>query len=68
MDPTSDNPPLLSDLLWSDPNGDITGWGVNDRGVGFSFGPDVVRSFLAQHDADLICRAHQVHSKEPNHR
>jgi serine/threonine-protein phosphatase PP1 catalytic subunit len=51
---------LLCDLLWSDPDNDITGWGENDRGVSFTFGPDVVQKFLAKHDFDLICRAHQA--------
>ena len=36
------------------------GWGENDRGVSFTFGPDVVSKFLHRHDMDLICRAHQV--------
>jgi len=51
---------LLCDLLWSDPNKDIQGWEVNDRGVSFVFGPDVVSAFLKRQDLDLICRAHQV--------
>ncbi|CAN0192075.1 unnamed protein product, partial [Ectocarpus sp. 13 AM-2016] len=51
---------LLCDLLWSDPDRDIIGWGENDRGVSFTFGEDIVRDFLASHDLDLICRAHQV--------
>lgn len=51
---------LLCDLLWSDPDKDILGWGENDRGVSFTFGPDVVHSFLKRHDLDLVCRAHQV--------
>jgi len=51
---------LLCDLLWSDPEPKITGWGENDRGVSYTFGPDVVTKFLARHDLDLICRAHQV--------
>ena len=53
---------LLCDLLWSDPDKDITGWSENDRGVSFTFGPDVVSRFLQKHDMDLICRAHQVGS------
>jgi len=53
-------PGLLCDLLWSDPDKDITGWSENDRGVSFTFGPDVVSRFLQKHDMDLICRAHQV--------
>ncbi|KAI0251215.1 serine/threonine protein phosphatase PP1 [Lactifluus subvellereus] len=51
---------LLCDLLWSDPDENITGWSENDRGVSFTFGPDVVSRFLQKHDMDLICRAHQV--------
>lgn len=51
---------LLCDLLWSDPDKDVQGWGENDRGVSFTFGPDVVAKFLNRHDLDLICRAHQV--------
>lgn len=51
---------LLCDLLWSDPDKDVQGWGENDRGVSFTFGADVVNKFLNRHDLDLICRAHQV--------
>lgn len=51
---------LLCDLLWSDPDKDIQGWGENDRGVSFTFGTDIVGKFLNKHDLDLICRAHQV--------
>ena len=36
------------------------GWGENDRGVSFTFGPEIVSKYLAKHDMDLICRAHQV--------
>lgn len=51
---------LLCDLLWSDPSNDVKGWGLNDRGVSFTFGPDKMSEFLAKHDLDLVCRAHQV--------
>jgi len=51
---------LLCDLLWSDPEKDVVGWGESDRGVSYTFGPDIVTEFLARHDMDLICRAHQV--------
>jgi len=51
---------LLCDLLWSDPNKEIQGWEVNDRGVSYIFGVDVVSTFLKKQDLDLICRAHQV--------
>jgi len=51
---------LLCDLLWADPSTDVTAWGDNDRGVSFTFGAEVVRSFLKKHDLDLVARAHQV--------
>ena len=51
---------LLCDLLWSDPEKEVENWDENDRGVSFTFGPATVEKFLAQHDFDLICRAHQV--------
>ncbi|XP_074342249.1 serine/threonine-protein phosphatase PP1 isozyme 4-like, partial [Apium graveolens] len=51
---------LLCDLLWSDPSNDVKGWGLNDRGVSFTFGLDKMSEFLAKHDLDLVCRAHQV--------
>lgn len=51
---------LLCDLVWSDPDPQIVGWGYNSRGVSYTFGGDVIRDFLQQHDLELICRAHQV--------
>ena len=51
---------LLCDLLWSDPDKEVNGWGENDRGVSFTFGGEIVSKFLHKHDLDLICRAHQV--------
>lgn len=51
---------LLCDLLWSDPDKDVQGWGDNERGVSFTFGADVVSKFLQKNNMDLICRAHQV--------
>jgi len=51
---------LLCDLLWADPDKEIQGWKVNDRGVSYIFGEDVVTNFLSKHELDLICRAHQV--------
>lgn len=38
----------------------MSGWSENERGVSFVFGGDIVSQFLADHDIDLICRAHQV--------
>ena len=41
---------LLCDLLWADPEKDVSGWAENDRGVSFTFGADVVNKFLNKHD------------------
>ena len=54
---------LLCDLLWADPAKTIQGWGENDRGVSYTFGQDSVTDFLAKHELDLVCRAHQVISR-----
>lgn len=51
---------LLCDLLWADPDKNVKGWGANDRGVSYTFGPDKLTEFLNKHDLDLVCRAHQV--------
>ena len=50
----------MCDLLWPDPEPDITGWAENDRGVSYVFGPDVVTDFLDKNDFDLVVRAHQA--------
>jgi diadenosine tetraphosphatase ApaH/serine/threonine PP2A family protein phosphatase len=52
---------LLCDLLWSDPDKDVQGWGENDRGVSFTFGADIVSKFLNRHDLDLVrCAVNNV--------
>lgn len=51
---------ILCDILWSDPEPQITGWGLNDRGVSFIFGNDVIHRCCKRFELDLICRAHQV--------
>ncbi|KAJ6838228.1 serine/threonine-protein phosphatase PP1-like [Iris pallida] len=51
---------LLCDLLWSDPDPRIEGWGLSDRGVSCTFGADKLVEFLDKHDLELVCRAHQV--------
>jgi serine/threonine-protein phosphatase PP1 catalytic subunit len=51
---------LLCDLLWSDPDNKIMGWAPNDRGVSYTFGPDVLSQFLQKMDLDIVVRGHQV--------
>ena len=51
---------LLCDLLWADPDKETNGWGENDSGVSFTFGPEIVSKFLTKHGLDLVVRGHQV--------
>ena len=51
---------LATDLLWSDPQEGLVGWGESERNISFTFGADIVDKFLKKHDLDLICRGHQV--------
>ena len=51
---------LLCDLLWSDPDDTVNGYGVNERGVSVVYNGKIVQNFLKNNDLDLICRAHQV--------
>merc|ERR1711957_1111531 len=37
---------LLCDLLWSDPEKGQSSWGENDRGVSYTFGEAIIKSFL----------------------
>ena len=54
---------LLCDLVWSDPDKDVKGWGPNDRGISVTFSQSVIEKFLSSQDLELICRAHQVSLK-----
>ncbi|KVH99173.1 Metallophosphoesterase domain-containing protein [Cynara cardunculus var. scolymus] len=49
----------MCDLLWSDPEDIVEGWGLSPRGAGFLFGGSVVTSFNHTNNIDYICRAHQ---------
>eukprot|EP00397_Hematodinium_sp_SG-2012_P021223 GEMP01021909.1.p1 GENE.GEMP01021909.1~~GEMP01021909.1.p1 ORF type:complete len:381 (+),score=50.42 GEMP01021909.1:26-1168(+) len=60
---------LMCDLLWSDPMDmrhpsppvdDGKGWGPNERGVSYTFTPQVVENMCRDLELDLIVRAHQV--------
>lgn len=46
--------------MWSDPDKDAIEFGVNDRGVSYTFSDTVIENFLREKELDLICRAHQV--------
>ncbi|KAI6205088.1 hypothetical protein M3Y94_00752900 [Aphelenchoides besseyi] len=51
---------ILCDLLWSDPDADITGYADSPRGVSYAFGEDALKEFCRQMFVDLVVRAHQV--------
>ncbi len=39
---------------------EISGWAVNPRGAGYTFGADIVHKFNQENHIQLICRAHQL--------
>lgn len=51
---------LITDLLWSDPDTQITDWALNDRGVSYVFSKRNVYDFCSQFKFDLIIRGHMV--------
>mmetsp|Transcript_1177 Transcript_1177/g.1841 ORF Transcript_1177/g.1841 Transcript_1177/m.1841 type:complete len:315 (+) Transcript_1177:132-1076(+) len=50
----------ICDLVWSDPDESVEGWGLSQRGAGYVFGADVVKRFNQTNNIDLICRSHQL--------
>jgi len=50
----------MCDLLWSDPEDGVEGWGLSPRGAGYLFGADVVSQFCQTNGLELIARAHQL--------
>ena len=50
----------MADIMWSDPDETITGWGISPRGAGYLFGEDVVEKFNHVNGISLIARAHQL--------
>ena len=51
---------ILCDLLWSDPDKNVDGWGNNERGVSVTFNEGIVYKIVEDLDIDLVCRANQV--------
>ena len=49
----------MCDLLWSDPD-DRSGWGMNPRGAGYTFGQDIAEQFNHANNLKMIARAHQL--------
>lgn len=50
----------MSDLLWSDPEEDIVGWGLSPRGAGYLFGYDITELFRQTNGLKFVARAHQM--------
>jgi serine/threonine-protein phosphatase 2A catalytic subunit len=49
----------MCDLLWSDPE-ERSGWGMNPRGAGYTFGQDIAEQFNHTNGLKMIVRAHQL--------
>ncbi|KAF1759919.1 hypothetical protein GCK72_008164 [Caenorhabditis remanei] len=54
------NPSLETDILWSDPEQNISGFLNNTRGVGHVFGESALIEVMDRLGVQLIVRAHQV--------
>lgn len=50
----------MSDMLWSDPDPDIKGFSLSQRGAGFLFGAEEVEKFNKKNGTQLVARAHQL--------
>ena len=50
---------IISDLVWSDPVDEITGYEQNKRGCGVLYGPGAVATFLKNNKLKVVLRAHQ---------
>lgn len=51
---------LVTDILWSDPDSQVSDWSLNDRGVSYTFGKKNVIDFCSSFNFDLIIRGHMV--------
>ncbi|CAL8074732.1 unnamed protein product [Calicophoron daubneyi] len=51
---------LLSQMLWSGPDSDTKGWDQNPAGLGYLFGPDVVRHFCETAGISQIIRSGEL--------
>lgn len=60
--PIYDVPPVgpLCDLMWADPDEDVTYFQANPRGCSQLFGVAALTVFLEKLNIDLVVRAHQV--------
>jgi len=54
------NSGIFCDLTWADPKSQSNKWQNSDRGVSYTFNEEALDEFMAHHNLQLICRAHQV--------
>ena len=50
----------FADIMWSDPEAEIQGFGISGRGAGYVFGKDIVDKFIERNKIKKILRAHQL--------
>ncbi|QBM89465.1 serine/threonine-protein phosphatase PPG1 [Metschnikowia aff. pulcherrima] len=51
---------IMADLVWLDPDPDITDFKLSPRGAGYLFGRDVINKFCHDNDLVQLVRAHQL--------
>ena len=51
---------LFTDLVWSDPDIEVSEFMPSRRGCGYLYGPEALNAFLTANDLDLLVRAHEV--------
>ena len=61
--PVSEETPIISDLVWSDPTTAIYNYEKNPRGSGSWFGCLALRKFLLSQKLERLIRAHQLIAK-----
>ena len=57
--PIKTTPPIVQDLLWSDPSDNIDSYQKNNRGVGFIWGSCITKDFILLTKYKSIIRGHQ---------
>ncbi|CAH1793610.1 unnamed protein product [Owenia fusiformis] len=49
----------MADIIWSDPD-ERGGWGISNRGCGYTFGQDISEVFNHSNGLSFVARAHQL--------
>lgn len=67
MSKPMDNPRgIFVDMIWSDPNANITTFIPSKRGIGYHYGLDAVREFLDSNGLQMMIRSHEECQKGLN--